>query len=326
VRAWRDAALRQGAPDIDSPLSPQGLEEVWRVAFEALTDEALDEAWSLPARPPRRAAFVAARTVATACLEWCAVWWGRGTEVCLKVPRAAAGLGPWLQTSADTHGLPLEVVTDPAAVRGDLVVAMGRDETIDALREQLPSDARFIGFGHRFSVAACDTAAGLRALAADLAMHDTRGCLSPVAVFSDHAEAERILADAMADAQQRWPRGRLHDHEHATLRQRAVLARVVGRVRQGEGWAVHTLPAARFVPVAGPRLAVVHPGGVQALLDSVEPHRRHLSTVGTDVHHDVLRAALPEARVVVAGQMQRPPLRRRHDGIDWVRAAVGAAG
>ena len=44
----------------------------------------------------RGTTFVAARTVQTAPLEWCAVLLGRGTHVCLKVANDRPGLGPWL--------------------------------------------------------------------------------------------------------------------------------------------------------------------------------------------------------------------------------------
>lgn len=318
VRAWRDAAVAEGPPRVAHGLSPQGWAAVWQAAFDALTDEALDAAWQRAGSPYEEATMVVARTVLTAPLEWCALWWGVGTHVRLKVPREAGGLGPWLQEQAARFGLPLQVVTDPGAVQGPLVVAMGRDATIDALASALPASTRFVGFGHRFSVSWARTEAGLWATAADVAMHDTRGCLSPVAVFSDHPRAAAILAEAMAEAQARWPRGELADHELALLRQRRALARVVGSVAEGEGWAVHTVPVDRFQPVAAPRLAVLHPATHAQLGVALAPYLEHLSSVGTDSDDP-----LP-GRVVPCGELQRPALARQHDGIDWVAVAVGA--
>lgn len=317
VRAWRDHLRAVGPPDV-GPLSAEGRALAWQVALDALSDEALDAAWSLPADPYPDATMVVARTVLTAPLEWCAVWWGHGTRVRLKVPRAAPAFGAWLEATTASFDLPLEVVTDPADAVGSLVVAMGRDATVTALRERLPAGRPFLAFGHRFSVAAAEDEVALRGVVDDLVLHDTRGCLSPVAVFTDVPDALEVVAEAMAEAQTRVPRGALSAHEGAALRERRALARVLGRTRSGDGWDALWLPADRFVPVVSPRQAVIHPGGVAAMEAAVAPWSAHLSTVG---HGGATALA---ARHVPCGTMQRPALRRLHDGIDWVAAAVRA--
>jgi len=329
VRAWRDAlAALDPSEHLQTALSPQGLRAVWDVALDALSDEALEQAWRSPGVPWRHATLVVARTVVTAPLEWAAVLLGRGTEVLLKVPAEAPEVGQLLATVAGRAGLPLRVTAERAAVVRStgaprLVVAMGSDATIDTLRDELPAEARFLGFGHRYSVAWAPSPDELREAAVQIALHDTRGCRSPVAVFSEHPDAVAVLAEAMEEAEGRWPLGRRSDHEAAKLRARQALARVVGSATDGPGWAVLALPVERFVPEALPRVAVVHTGGAEALARAVAPTREHLSVIGVGPQgraSDALRAL--SAHVVPLATMQRPPVHRRHDGVDWVAATL----
>jgi hypothetical protein len=83
---------------------------------------------------------------------------------------------------------------------------------------------------------------------------------------------------------------------------------------------VHGLTSAHFEPESLPRcpavIAVEDTGELQSLL---LPWRRWLSTAGTDRPLD--EAALRQTgvhRVCALGQMQRPPLFRLHDGVDWI--------
>src|SRR5690606_15815894 len=116
---------------------------------------------------------------------------------------------------------------------------------------------------------------------------------------------------AMEDAERRWPRGQIDPAEGAAIRTRRALARVVGRVIEGDGWAVHGVPAAHLEPVALPR--VVQVVRVVDLDEAIEvaARWRGLSTVGTDhPASEGVWAALGASRVCPSGQMQRPPLRR----------------
>jgi len=330
VNAWLDT-LRQLDPAAplagDVSLSPAGLRAVWEAALAALTPDALHAACALAGRPFRQATVVVARTVVTAPLEWCAVLLARGTRVQLKVPAEAPAVGQLLARTAAAHGLPLTATTRREAVAGDLVVAMGRDATVDEVRRALPSGVRYLGFGHRYSVAWAPSHEALVEVATQVAMHDTRGCRSPVAVFSPVPDAVARLAGAMERAEARWPRGALSPHELAAIRARGALARVEGEVKEGTGWGVWRLPIARFRPEALPRVAVVHPGGADELVAAVWPTRAHLSVVGVPDPTSAPPALGPLAdHLAPLGQMQRPPLRRLHDGVDWVAATVQPTG
>jgi hypothetical protein len=327
VRRWRDRLRRADPTAIPVGLSPEGVREVWAAALDALSDEALAEAAAIPGRPFRTATFVAAGTVVTAPIEWCAVLLGRGTRVTLKHPHDDAGLAPLLAAAAAEEGLPLAITGARSAVRdAELVVAMGSDDSIASIRADVAPFARFLPHGHKFSVAAGfqPAAASWQAIAADAALHDGRGCLSPIAVFTPLPleAATDALAAAMADAQARWPVGEVAPAEHAAIRSRRALAKVAGVVREGPGWSVHGLPADKWTPLALPRSVVVisvpTPEEAAAVL---APHGRHLSTVGTDGPSTPFVEA-GATRICRLGRMQRPPLARSHDGEDWLRATI----
>ena len=68
------------------------------------------------------------------------------------------------------------------------MVASGADATIDAIRARLRPEQRFVGYGHRFSLAAVgpsrlDVPTG-EALALDITLWDQLGCMSPVAIYA----------------------------------------------------------------------------------------------------------------------------------------------
>lgn len=324
VRAWRDRLRALDPGTLGTGLSPEGAREAMNAALDALTDQALADAAALPVVPAPRAAVIPASTVFTAPIEWCAVLLGRGSEVLVKRPRARAALVDALVDAAEAVGLPLSATSSRDLTDANLVVAMGSDDTLRAIRQGLPPGVRFAGHGSAWSLAWL-TGDG-RGLARDLALHEGRGCLSPVVVFTplplDRAVG-RVVA-ALEEAQARWPLGEVSPGEAARIRARGALARVVGSARVVEGGAVHGLPAERFVPEALPRApAVVQ---VADLAEAVELVGRWpgLSTVGTDAPDSAhtWRAA-GASRVCPLGEMQRPPLRRLHDGVDWVRDETG---
>lgn len=319
VRAWRDA-LRDDLPRAPATgLSPQGLALVVGHALDALSDDALARACDVPGTPWERAVVVAARTVVTAPVEWLALLLAHGTPTVLKTPRGEPGLAPWFVAHADAVGLPLTTTDDRAAAsQAPLVVAMGDDATIDHIRARLAPGARLLGFGSRFSAAWLPDPDDAPALARDLAAHDGRGCMSPAIVLTDAPDRVRpALAAAMRRAEEAWPRGSVHDAEHAALRSRAALARATGSVDAGPAWSVHRLPAVHATPVSLPRsVQLVAVPDVAAAVTLLTPWRRALSTLGLPRGADARPwAALGSPRVAELGSMQAPPLVRAHDGV-----------
>lgn len=337
VGAWRDRLAASDAAVYDTGLSAEGARHALKVALAALHDGALQDVEKMEGQPFDRAHIIAAATVITAPLEWCAVLLGRGTSVTLKGSQRNPGLLYLFEETARAEGLPLTATTarevPPDAA---LVIAMASDETLGELRKTLHPAVRLLPHGHRFS-AAWVTGAALPEdplvppdfqdpwgrVAADAALHDGRGCLSPVVVFTPlpAREAAQQLGETMARAEAKWPRGRIDPREAAQIRAQRALARATGAVVEGAGWAVHVLPEAHWSPAALPRtVALVSTADPAALL---RPWAARLSTISTDDPSSAPRwVRLGATRVCATGRSQRPPLLRPHDGEDWLRATL----
>jgi len=304
VNTWR-TRLRSLSPDIG--LSPAASRYALDTALDAL--DAVPFHVDRPAPP--HTVIVCASTVFTAPLEWAAVLLARGGRVTLKAPRA---LESWFAQVAAATELPLSSTSDRDILdQADCIVAMGSDQTLRAIEARLRPHQRLLGFGHRYSLAYWSDPALADAVALDLALYDGRGCMSPLGVFSPLPDAPKLLATAMERLQQRLPRGELGPIEGARIRERDSLTRVLGSALSGPDWAVHTLPASRFPTPALPRAAVLHPADFNHFRAVVAAHLPHLSTLGTDTSIEA-----PGVRVCALGEMQRPPLHREHDGVDWL--------
>ena len=343
VPAVLRALHRLRAPDPtpwSEGLSPANARRCRDLALDLITEAGLRQAAAGLQGLPEEVALIAARGVYTAPLEWVALLLAAGARVWIKAPGDAAEFLTALVAACAAEGLPARLGSGhrvPDSARG--VVAFGSDDTTAALRLAYP-DRRLALYGHRFSVAiwapsgpvrAADRAEAAAALALDHALYDTRGCMAPAAVWTtdDPAALSDALATAMAEAERTLPRGVLHPSLGPLLRERLGLARVLGRVRAGEGWAVATLPADRFLPVALPRVVTVIPAvDLEEIQAQLQPWAARLSAVGTQLTEGQL--SLPGARVCPLGQMQTPAFPRAHDGramlSDLTDQASGAAG
>jgi hypothetical protein len=334
VRRWRDDLARRDPPA--AGLSPEGAREAWRSAWALLDDTALGQLAQIPGIPYTSAAFVAAATVPGAPIEWCAALLGHGSEVVLKVPSGRPGWADMLHTGAARHDLPLTVSESRSSILGHpLVIAMGRDASLDAIGDDLAPETRYLRHGTKFSVAWVTGApsppdphvpTGFEdtwgRVAADAALYDGRGCLSPAIVFTPldpHAAAAALLA--ALDRALIWPVGELYGAEGAATRHRAALARIVGHAVESHGGSVHVLPTDRVVPAGLPRsIALCHAANAADAAAALSRWSAHLSTVGTD---DPASAAVfhgaGASTVCALGRMQRPDVVRLHDGRPWTR-------
>jgi hypothetical protein len=335
VEAWLEALRRHEEYSADYALSKRGIQAAMSVALSACNSQALAEAEHLPGEPYPRVTLVLASTVATAAVEWCAVLLGRGSELTLKVSARDSGVCALLVHYAREFDLPLEMTTDKSALDdADLVVAMGSDQTIETIAAALDEATRFLGFGHRFSVAwvpkdaATDPSTWLQ-LAIDLALHDSRGCMSPLAVFTD-AESQRIIPlaqQAMREAASAIPRGAIAAIEGAQIRSRGALAKATGAAAGADSWSVHALPVDLFEPLALPRsMAIYTCADRQGAVQALAPYSGWLSVVGLPPGSSPAPwLSLGAERTCALGAMQRPPLIRLHNGVDWIRAALKPA-
>ncbi|MEM6926156.1 MAG: acyl-CoA reductase [Myxococcota bacterium] len=323
VVAWLDDVRRLDVAPLCPHLSPAGARGALDAALASLGRDDLARAVARPGRPFPRAAMVVARTVFTAPIEWAAVLLGRGTQLALKPSSDDRGFADALVAAAEAHGLPLSATDDRAVVRdAPLVIVMGSDATVRAIGAEVTPGTRYLGFGHRFGAAFLTTADGFAALGPDLALHDGLGCMSPAAVFTDWPTDDALdaLSASWQAITERLPAGPLAGAAAARIREREALARVLGRVGKGPGWAVHVLPITRFAPVALPRSVVlhatVHRDEVARLLGD------HSATVSTFATDDPSLAIPEGARRCRPGEMQQPPLDRLHDGVDWLSATL----
>ena len=242
---------------------------------------------------------------------------------------------------------------DVALAAADLVVAAGDDATISDLAAR--TGKRFVGHGHRVSFAVvgreiiADAGAAQRAaagLAADVAIWDQRGCLSPqlCAVEGDGEAACRfgaLVAAALRPLAQRLPAARLSSAERLAVRRFRDAAewRGFGDARptlfaldgEGDGTVVvESAPIFRPSPLCR-SLRVVSVADADELAAVLAPARAVLEGAGLATAPErwpALAARLMACgvhRVCALGEMQRPPLAWRQGGRprvgDWIEAA-----
>jgi hypothetical protein len=231
----------------------------------------------------------------------------------------------------------------------DCVTATGNDETLVAIRSQLPAHARFLGYGHRvsFGFVAKEVLSHSRALR--IAVHVTDdvvawnqlGCLSPHVIYvqtggevSPEKFAE-LLAEELEQREQVEPRGELPTPPAAVITSRRGIYEVraahspetlMWYSKESTAWTVVFEADPRFQVSCLNRFIYVKPvKDLTELLQHAEVVRGEVSTVGLaapEHHAEELAAALARwgvTRVCPLGQMQNPPLTWRHDG----RPALG---
>ncbi len=212
------------------------------------------------------------------------------------------------------------------------LIAYGRDETMQALRQQLSPAQQLTTHGTRVGYAfvaakvfnntaqVSDTA---EQLALDIAAYDQRGCFSPAAVFAqtDDKQIAQAFAQQLAEALERihqtLPLGELPDSVAFAQHSWRAVAAVTGQLWQGESASVscETLQSLRSTP--GWRCIAVHPcADVGHFLDILQSQTNAISTIGIAGGNESLNAmgqACAErniqARLCKAGEMQRPTLK-----------------
>jgi hypothetical protein len=225
-----------------------------------------------------------------------------------------------------------------ALLDADCVVASGSDQTIASVAARVQPPRRLVGYGHRLSVAALAAdrpADSAERLAEDVALWDQLGCLSPVAAFladPDPGEAAVFateLARALADLEERWPRGRISPQASAAIareRDEAEMRAAGGapvRLHRsaGSSWTVVAEADSQIRPAPLHRFVRVHPvAGVGGLVEALTPLRHHLASVGVagfeNRRHQIaaVLGQLGVSRICPLGAMQAPPISWCHDG------------
>ncbi len=231
-----------------------------------------------------------------------------------------------------------------AFAASEAVIAFGSDAAIESIRARVPSGVRFVGHGHRVSLAVVGREVLDPVMAGSLAeqvayavsLFDQQGCVSPHVVYVERGGAippegfAEMLAEAMAGFEEAMSRGPLAIEEASAIQQ----ARTEAELRElreepvrlfaspgGTAWTVIYEDDPGFVPSCLNRVvrvkALTDLGEVPGLL---RPLGRHLQTVGAAMSRE-RRDRLAEAltplgvcRVCSIGQMPHPPLAWHHDG------------
>lgn len=235
-------------------------------------------------------------------------------------------------------------LTDALLAEADCVTAMGNDETIAAISRRVPLGTRFMGYGHRVSVAYVAAEAltahslpkVVAACAQDVIAWDQLGCLSPHALYvetgSRHSPLRfaELLAAELDRLEGQCPRGTLTLDEAAAISARRGFYEVrAAHSHDTSLWASRDSTAWTVVYENDPRFhrscqnRFIHVKGVadiEQALEGLDAERGRVSTVGLgatglkEQHLAQRFAAWGVTRICPVGRMQTPPLTWRHDG------------
>lgn len=300
-RLAREAAIRECS------LSHAMADHVFALSCARYTRGAVESLVS-DERNGMKVAVSLAATVAVAPLRAIALPWLAGAER-VEV-RGSSRQSALVEAIAHAFGRDEIAMCETLPADADLVVAYGSDETVDALACSLPSSTRFEGYGHGFGVAWIERDEDPTAVALDVALHDQRGCLSPLAVFvrGDARAFARALHEALGRLEETLPRGRVDAGEAAAAMQwqGAAAARCVWS-RRGKTHFVGALEDAAFIASPGLRnVLVCEARDASHVMSLLGDEGAHLTCVGaTDAD---LAWPLAGVRVVRAGTMQDPAL------------------
>jgi hypothetical protein len=232
----------------------------------------------------------------------------------------------------------------------DCVTATGSDETLAAIRAQLPVKTRFLGYGHRvsFGFVTGEVLHGSRAkkivaaAADDVVAWNQLGCLSPHVIYvevgggvSPENFAE-LLADELERREQTEPRGELAAEHAAAIASRRGIYEVRAAhspestrhwcSKNSTAWTVVFEADARFqISCLNRFIYVKAVADLTAVLQGADEIRGKVSTVGLAAPEENMAEIAAQlarwgaTRVCPLGRMQNPPLPWRHDG----RPAMG---
>jgi hypothetical protein len=289
-------------------LSPEGVELALSRHLE--TTPSADELDALvhSVTPAARAHVLLSANVFVAAHRAIALALAQSAEVEVRASRREPEMAKLIAEATDN----LFRLVDQLTPRpGDHVWAYGSDETLHALRAELPAGVVYHAHGHGFGVAVVDASAGVepaRALADDVIAFDQRGCLSPrVTLVLGDANAARAFAQALAhelgELEQIVPRGRLDPDEAADIvRYRDTMLYAASVSSAGKSYVgVDVSGRHALVAPVGRTMHVVRVDDLAPVFAAFHPHVAAIGYAGPS------QPAFPSVRVSPLGQMQRPP-------------------
>jgi len=218
------------------------------------------------------------------------------------------------------------------------VVAIGSDESIEAIHHVVRANQTFIAHGHKISigyVTVPDQEAATLA-AQDVSLYDQHGCLSPHAIYVDAPEDEikkfgEMLGQAMADYELSHPRGHIELSDSGAIYN---LRRSIEYYKANDenydmwcsdnsSWTVIYEGNSYLKPSPKNRVIYLKPWPDD--LEELGHHIDHLSTCAIyPWNEDTLDRIEPlhAPRVCALGNSQNPPLFWHHDGLSPLATLV----
>lgn len=250
-------------------------------------------------------------------------------HVQVRASRRAESLPQLLHAAS---GGAFDLVSELHPEPGESFWVYGNAETIQALRQTLPSGVKFHAHGpgmgaavfkEHLHYASPDLPGAVEALCQDIIAFDQRGCLSPRVVLIEGSRtfAElvcNLLVQGLTRLEQIVPRGELNPQEVAdALRYEASVTFVGSSVPAGMGMVFLDPVASRvLVPPIGRYVHVSVTDDALGLLSALGPQLTSVAFYNGKDLPGRLREVIGDRRYVEMGQMQRPafdgPVDLRH--------------
>ncbi len=226
----------------------------------------------------------------------------------------------------------------------DFVTATGEDETLAAIRARLPSNIRFIGYGHRvsFGYVTEEILSGINPqkvagrAARDVVAWDQLGCLSPHVIYVESGgkvspeKFAEMLGTELEASEKNEPRGKLSDAQSADIAYRRSFYEVraahspetkLWMSAGSTAWTIVFENDPRFQSSCLNRFVYVKAVfNLTQALEGADAVRGKISTVGIAAPEDKAQTLASQlarwgvTRICPMGEMQNPPLTWRHDG------------
>jgi hypothetical protein len=214
--------------------------------------------------------------------------------------------------------------------KADAVIAIGSDQSVEAVHQHLRSDQTFIAHNHKVSVGVVyeDHPMAAKLAARDVSLHNQRGCLSLHAIYTtqDSESFAKLLAIEMEQFSQDHPPESLTTSEAGAVRNLRETTRFCAAndpaVKLLESvdsldWTVIHDPSPELKLSCLNRCVYVKP--LPPVFDSTAlgAQSEHLSTIAIHPFHRANALSLqhlPAHRICPLGQSQQPSLFWHHDG------------
>ena len=237
-----------------------------------------------------------------------------------------------------------EALEQALFAQASCVTATGSDQTLTAIRRQLPASVRFLGYGHRLSfafiaremLAKINLSNVVSAVAEDVVAWNQLGCLSPQVVYVESGgslaphDFAALLAEELKAREKAEPRGTLDPEDASAISTRRMFYQVrasheestrLWMSEDSTDWTVVFEQDPQFQLSCLNRFIYVKAvAGLDQLFEAVASTAGKISTVGLGApinRGEEIATGLARwgvTRVCPLGKMQDPPLTWRHDG------------